>query len=857
MEVGLAPASTSSVRNQLAIRGPGDVNSMQTENASTRSSRSGAYASAAILWLSFSLCFYPPWDSFLSRIAGLSLLGLAFAARGKGVRAHPEANDQPVQFWGALTRRSAGWMWAALALLAWTFSVRSSAGPLELGFGALAFSAAAYALSGSSAPAGTMASSFVLSAMVWVLLGWSDLGLGTLREALDGVAQSAGSALGLHTPLSLTQTALESLPCWILVGSLLTRRRSLRAGIGGSLATLALLHTARAAAMALWGPKLSPELLAVPLFAATGVTGFLILLLVEAREHRGLPRESSMAPRGSRHSSKVRVALIAAAVLAVLGIHGLQREGLNAVSRGERPGRILFYNESESPIQDFETPQWGHYGPGGFGMFGVLCDELQADGHNVTHTSGALTQESLEHCDLLALFNVSRQWTKDEFLAIWGFVERGGNLLVVTDHTDVQGTMRAANNVLAPFGLRVNFDSVLPGHPNGWFRPAIAASPALSRLDSALSLHWSVGASLSLEDGRAKPLISFPLSLLDRGDVTAVDRALLGNYSLDPGECFGEAVVAAESSLGDGRVVVLGDSGCFQNVVVARTYEDWGWQFFGSLVGGREIGRSSWTTDALWAGFWVLLVLALWRLRRTPMALWILSWCACYGLSAAHTVVQDRFEEPPSLAPRLVIDESHYSLLASYRSGEDGCSSLVRCFQREGWTADYMEEFDPRRLAKADAMALLAPQASYSPSEIATLVDYVDAGGCLILSVGAPQVEPVQELLKAFELSVTRNAVGAIPLHKDPERVKARMEFMDAWVVGSRAAGEGSAVWVLADYQGNPLMLLSERGRGRVLLVGDSRFFSDSNLESATDYIEPNLLFLRSLIKEMEREDPS
>jgi hypothetical protein len=78
-----------------------------------------------------------------------------------------------------------------------------------------------------------------------------------------------------------------------------------------------------------------------------------------------------------------------------------------------------------------------------------------------------------------------------------------------------------------------------------------------------------------------------------------------------------------------------------------------------------------------------------------------------------------------------------------------------------------------------------------------------------------------------------------------PEANDARIHFLNAWPVVAKP-GDGSQVLCRqGDY---PLIVARHYGRGRIVLVGDSGFFLNRNLEMAEGFNPENIQFLHQLL---------
>ena len=75
-----------------------------------------------------------------------------------------------------------------------------------------------------------------------------------------------------------------------------------------------------------------------------------------------------------------------------------------------------------------------------------------------------------------------------------------------------------------------------------------------------------------------------------------------------------------------------------------------------------------------------------------------------------------------------------------------------------------------------------------------------------------------------------------------------RVRFFEAWPVVSR--GEKSEI--IASYQKFPVVMKKAYGKGTVVMIGDSSFFWNQNLEMEESHIIENINFLQWLIKNLK-----
>ncbi|HLA84381.1 MAG TPA: DUF4350 domain-containing protein [Thermoguttaceae bacterium] len=115
-----------------------------------------------------------------------------------------------------------------------------------------------------------------------------------------------------------------------------------------------------------------------------------------------------------------------------------------------------------------------------------------------------ISAESLDGCDVLVLKTPTSRMSPDEVKAILQFVERGGGLLLIGDHTNVFRSSTYLNDVARPLGFTFRNDLLFRvGTPYEQpFRPAAVAHPAVIHVDNvdlaiscSIDPGWSWGRS--------------------------------------------------------------------------------------------------------------------------------------------------------------------------------------------------------------------------------------------------------------------------------------------------------------------------------------------------------------------------
>ncbi len=510
--------------------------------------------------------------------------------------------------------------------------------------------------------------------------------------------------------------------------------------------------------------------------------------------------------------------------------------------------RVLFADRGEAAILDWSRPSYDNLSGDRFGMFGLMPHHLVAHGFEVERSSAAFSDELLRDVDVLVVINANATWQATELEACAHFVEQGGSLVVLGDHTNAGGLQVSLNELLQPYGIAFRFDSALPPNAVGWAGADRTLSALLATTSSTNALNIGVGASLELSQ-RATPLITARFAVGDLGNLAATDKAYLGDYTYQQGERSGGLVLAAEAMAGEGRVVVFGDTSGFQNVSLPTTYDTFVGPLFRALSGEPLIG-----------GLALRKMAALGVLLGT---LWLAWSCASSGplVAAAFllSLVVSGYERgqaqllaaPTGVAPTAWLDTAHSPRMDSAGGGKNCIYGLVLNLDRLGFVVRELDTFDVERMAPHDLLVSLAPVDALSESETEELMGFMKSGGRVLAAAGYPHREGLAPLLASAGLEVGDSPIGPIPLMKPEGRQRREVEYVEAWPL-ERMQGnwfdKPENLQVMGAFQGRPLSVTARIGKGGFFYVADSRFFSAENLEMLKDISLPNVQFLRDVV---------
>gem|GEM_PF-3276476 len=478
---------------------------------------------------------------------------------------------------------------------------------------------------------------------------------------------------------------------------------------------------------------------------------------------------------------------------------------------GRQPLSIGLYSKG---LLDWNAPTAGALGLLRSGMFGLFRKSLDryARGHGGAVVEvDSLSRSMLSGLGIMVFINPTRRLTDSEKSVLSGFVQAGGGLLVLGDHTDIGGSRQPLNGILEFTSMEINFDSAISMRER-WRGCLELRQHAVTRgLGDHIDTQMGTGASLRI-CRPAYPIMIGRYAYSDRGDYRNGGRgAYMGNCRPDAGEALGDIVLVAGEEVGLGKVLVFGDTSPFQNGahflsqrLIANAVR-WvspgrvsrcaaaggmtvGWRAFGRTGGGRVAGSHGGT-----------------------------------GIRPFDDVAVIDFSMNPS-ASRALFTERSLGGLANcfYRAG----ITPVPAYDASGWTRD------------AAYMIMISPTRRPGVRDVIWLADYVRSGGRLVLAKGYTCPELCAPLLKEFGFEIEPIPLGRGDM---PHLIKHK----DAWP--HRYSGPPDTA-VYATAFNHPTVTTRYVGKGSFTFISDGRLLLDGNLESESVVIPENVAFFTFLL---------
>ncbi len=543
-------------------------------------------------------------------------------------------------------------------------------------------------------------------------------------------------------------------------------------------------------------------------------------------------------PQGRHHLGRKVRAKVATIVAVLAGLCLGIAFTLTAPNEGGG-GKIILLDKG---YLDWRVPVFGYYGHRSGGMFGRLPQWLEAQGYEVTKEPGPLNSAILSDASVLVIINLMEFLEPEVKQAIWRFVKHGGSLLVLGDHTGVKGIRLPFNDLLRPFNIEFEFDSAT-FWSQGW-RDALELMPHPINRDVIVAedIQIWIGASLAIAPP-ARPVIIGKYAYSDIGDAAKIDRSFLGDRRYNLGERLGNVCLVAEASYGKGKVLAFGDTSPFQNGALTTSWK-FAQRVFQWLSGKPRFSARPYRGIAIFVA--ALLIFCLRRFLSLSFHGWgFLSLGFVIAAQLIHTLAA-----PPPLPriaqPKALVDISHAERFDQLSWYDNCIGGLELNLARNGYSPMLMRDFSGSLVEDSDVLIVIAPAKDFSPQECQTISNFMKDGGTLILSTGYEERDRSRALLSLFSTEIL-----PVPLAYFETRVwDQTVRLAEAWPIKVSAPGTIPICYYSGlDY---PVIAYAPRGRGGALLIGDSRFFLNSNLEGKEEYYLGNITFLKAFFDSLK-----
>lgn len=581
-----------------------------------------------------------------------------------------------------------------------------------------------------------------------------------------------------------------------------------------------------------------------PNFASTSLSAPLIFSALAA----GVPlvfvpkllTSNAPVPIGG-NSHQIRICAVSGGLVLI----GVLMFYLPSLSRISSTPHITFYGKG---LVSWDAPQFGKYGTISSGMFGLLPRYLHSMGYHTRTLKEDvdISAEILKETDTFVVINLDIQFSDDEQKMIWKYVEEGGSLLVLGDHTDIEGTMKPLNHLLEPVNIKFRFDSAFTA--TRWFNAyELFPHSITAGLDySNDTLQHSTGASLNIVPP-AVPIVNAKFAFSDKGNYENAN-GYLGDYLYQPGEKFGDLTVVAGATYGKGKVIVFGDTSGFQNLAIAHSHELIN-RIFCYLT--LPVSSSLFKVFGLVLLFGVLVAYLLIPATRIVFVIPIFAIALGTGVFIGHALLSLSAPVRPYAGDIAYVDAAHINQYSLRHWEDDSIDGLMQNLARNGYIPLIRRGALDKSILSAKIYVVIAPNKSFTLREQELLKMYIRQGGLLILAVGWEEKAGAQSILNFLGLDIVPIPLGPVPLYElthDEELIQAMQrepQFMEAWPISYQASSNLSILYGFGDY---PTVVHKRYGKGGAIVIADTQFLYNRTLEAEKAWWEGNIIFFKQLL---------
>ena len=470
-----------------------------------------------------------------------------------------------------------------------------------------------------------------------------------------------------------------------------------------------------------------------------------------------------------------------------------------------------------------------------------------------------VSSPALSDCDVLMIKVPTRAFSDQEIEAIRRFVEQGGGLLLIGEHTNVFGTGAYLNPIAEAFGFRFRYDCLFgidSVFEQQYRRPAVP-HPIVQHMPPL-----DFATSCSIE----------PLSLAGRAVIfdTGLKNAMadyhVDNFYPQPEDDaemrYGAFVQLWAARCGRGRVVGFADSTIFSNF---STFEPGKLELMMGMVEWLN-HRSRLADPRPWLGSLGLLLfgVGLWMARAWDSAWIVLLGSASLGWAVSGVAIceANRAAMPPPepVRPlvRVVMDRTVCSSRLprnGFISGqEDEFGIFERWILRLGY---FTARRQGSRIFDADLVVFAYPDQPLRNAFVDELVAYVEGGGkALIIDSPENANSTANRLLEPFGLTM-RHAPGG-------GGVVTPLRDWPAVPVPAACSVEGGRPF--ARLNRRAVAASTRHGKGTVTVVGFGSRFTDAKMGVTGDVVPNEELkrvfdlqfnLLRALVEDESLEGPA
>lgn len=439
--------------------------------------------------------------------------------------------------------------------------------------------------------------------------------------------------------------------------------------------------------------------------------------------------------------------------------------------------------------------------------------------------SGQINDDTLAKCDVLVVKTPTERYSPDEVKAVIKFVEQGGGLLLIGDHTNYAKSTTVMNDLIRPMGFIFRDDLLFSFGESPFeqhYVPPPVPHPAVQHMPP---MDFAVSCSVDPGHSSGRPVIE-NTGLWSMGPEYHYENYLPFPQH-NPAMRYGAFVQTWAATYGQGRAIAFADSTIFSNFAVGQPGKS------ELLLGMVEWlnHRNPWLDPRPWLLLLGLVPLAagVWLAAKASCAEWLVLFAAgtCgWALASLAVVGLQRWQMPLPNCQRpercVVIDRTTSDVPLSKGAFTQGNGAGYGLFEQ--WLA----RLDCRTVRQqgdesfsGDALVVICPSRSVPDNFREAAQQYVANGGKLLV-IDAPENtrSTANGLLASFGITVRHDRFTKGELN-------ASIKLPRVDVDGACLVTGGQTIATIANY---PVAAVASHGKGTVVVIGFGSLWNDTRM---------------------------
>ncbi len=500
----------------------------------------------------------------------------------------------------------------------------------------------------------------------------------------------------------------------------------------------------------------------------------------------------------------------------------------------EKQGRILIdelHSDWEDSSRTLDKEWYGMLSTYNYYCWAEWLDKYYDVDRNINDT---LSSGLLSNYDILILKCPTNSYSDEETSAIINFVENGGGLYMIGDHTNVFGMNYYLNQVSESFDITFNTDATYE-----------LGTGALSTYKPDVMFPHTVVQNMEEFNFLTSCTLNAPIT----SENVIIGNRLMGEpgtYSTEnffresiksPDLEHGLILQVAALKYGKGRVLAFTDSTCFSNFCMFMD----GYKSFnlGTIEYLNRINTYSYL-NTLFIGISVVsLALTVYLLRKEnkTMIIFLFLLIGLLAFSMASPIFSNINEMNYPLPSahsdytKVCFDQEHSDVVISHSpslsmyGSHESFDTFFVWTQRVGCVPSLEKTLDDA-IDNGDIVVIINPVESFDDEEIAAVNDYVNSGGMILLMDSALNADSsANQLLKDFDITLSYET-SDYSLHRLNDTI-SNLTIGNVSTPYLNIIG-GEDVFIIEDNRTS--MAVTEMGEGKIVVVVDSYTFSNNVL---------------------------